>query len=269
MCGRFTLTAPSYAEVARLLGVGPSDAFSLLYRPRWNVAPTDAHWMMRTGDAGTREIVPASWGLTPPPSRPSSSGAKRGPLINARSETARRMPGVRESFASRRCIIPVDGFYEWVGDAKARRPIWFSASAPDLLRFAGVWESVQGAERFTIFTTAANDVVAPVHDRMPVIIAPADVDAWLGADPDVAAQLLAPAPVDLLVPRAVSPRANSVKNDEPGCLDPWDPTLEVDLRDAVDRPKKARRRGASKETSLALFAAEGPAEVPDARKRVR
>lgn len=251
MCGRFTLTWPSYAELARMLGVVPAADDALLHRPRWNVAPTDPHWVVRASGASGREMIRATWGFVPPPA---ASGARRGPLINARAESARRMPGVRDAFASRRCIVPVDGFYEWVGDEKARRPIWFHPSEPDLFRFAGLWEPVGDAGdavRFTILTTAANDVVAPVHDRMPVIVAAADVDVWIGGTGDDAAALLRPAPAAWLAATAVTPRANSVKNDDPACLDPWDPTLEIDLRDAA---AGAKRRGTrSKEPTLSLF----------------
>ena len=280
VCGRFTLTWPSAPELARLLGVEPSEAFSLLYRPRWNVAPTDPHWVvrLRPGEPssgavqheGEREIAQARWGFAPPPSR---GGARRGPLINARSESW-RMPGVKDALSSPsatrgRCVVPVDGFYEWVGDAKAKRPIWFSApsaegEAPRLLRFAGLWEADPGgALRFTFFTTAANDVVADVHDRMPVILAPGDVDTWLGADADAAVSLLRPAPIGTLGARAVVPRANSVKNDDPSCLDPWDPTLEVDLRGAIvpgSAPERRQSGSASKNATLPLFAGAGVAE---------
>jgi putative SOS response-associated peptidase YedK len=298
VCGRFTLTMPSAPELARILGVEPSEAFSLLYRPRWNVAPTDPHWVVRlapqaggqAGDAtGLREIAPASWGVAPPPAK---DGAKRPPLINARSETVARMPGVRDAFAARaadrgRCIVPVDGFYEWVGEPKHKRPIWFSARDGDLLRFAGLWEPAPSGDglRFTILTTAANDIVAQAHDRMPVILAPGDVDAWLRADPEVAAGLLGAAPPGTLSARAVIPRANSVKNDDPSCLDPWDPTLEIDLRTDAEpgnekesrmtRPRKRGARAASKNPTPSLFGATGvdpvapSVAVPTTRRKSR
>lgn len=282
MCGRFTLTQPSFAELARMLGVAPSEAFSLLYRPRWNVAPTDPHWIVRLrADRDEREIVQASWGFAPPPS---SRGPRRGPLINARSETVTRMPGVRDAFARRRCVVPVDGFYEWVGEAKSRRPIWFGAGDGDLLRLAGLWEPTApgddragaGGLRLTLLTTAANDLVAPVHDRMPVIVGEGDVDAWLGADPVLAERLLRPAPAGMLSARAVSRHANSVKNDDPSCLDPWDPTLEIDLASEVRpgrsaAPARGRRspksrpiEANSKNASLPLFG-----EAPEPRRKSR
>jgi len=296
MCGRFTLTWPSHDELSRLLGVAASEAFSLLYRPRWNVAPTDPHWVVRLSSArGEREIAQASWGFSPLPAK---NGARRGPLINARSETVARMPGVRDAFAvaARRCIVPVDGFYEWVGEPKAKRPIWFHArdsaagdggtygggvedrggGGGDLLRLAGLWTpdgTATGGARFTILTTAANDVVSQAHDRMPVILAAADVDTWLGADAVVAQRLLRPAPASTLAARAVMPRANSVKHDDPSCLDPWDPTLEVDLRDVkrsavVEKTGRAR----SKIATLSLFSESPgdmapPAAAPRRRRR--
>jgi putative SOS response-associated peptidase YedK len=257
MCGRFTATFPSYEDLVRALGVPAVDEDALVYRPRWNVAPMERHWVVRLAPRTEQpELVPAAWGLLPG----AGSGKPSYPLINARGETVQKQPAFRDAFLKRRCIVPVDGFYEWVGPQKARRPIWFHPGEGGVLRLAGLWGPARGARaegappwEFTIVTTAANDVVAPAHDRMPVVIAEGDVDAWLHAGPEEAATLLRSAPADALVGTAVSTHANKVGNDDPSCLLPWDPT-EVEVRAA------ARKDG----ETLSLF---GDAVPPATRAR--
>ncbi len=245
MCGRFTATFPSYEDLVRALGVPAVDEQALLYRPRWNVAPMERHWVVRLPPAGgAPELLPAAWGLLPG----AGSGKPSYPLINARAETIQRQPAFREGFARRRCIVPVDGFYEWVGPQKARHPIWFHPTNGGLMRLAGLWGPARGARaeaaapwEFTIVTTAANDVVAPAHDRMPVVIAEGDVDAWLHASPEAAAELLRSAPADALVGTAVSSRANKVGNDDPDCLLPYDAEEEA-ARSTAARSAAAQRK---------------------------
>jgi putative SOS response-associated peptidase YedK len=221
MCGRFTLTVVGYDTLARSLGIDVDPDVAKLYRPRYNIAPTDRHWVLRS-DQGRRELLPAAWGL---PNRFSPGGQ----LINVRSETVGQKPAFRRAFAERRCIVPADGFYEWTGPRGARRPFWFYPKRGGLLFFAGIYERPhhqQGGDereepRFAILTAAANDVVARVHDRMPVIIPAEAIATWLGspgAGPGNAASLLETAPPDLLAARPVSPRVGSVAFDDPGCL---------------------------------------------------
>src|SRR5262249_18104823 len=120
----------------------------------------------------------------------------------------------RRAFAERRCLIPADGFYEWLGKKGHRQPGWFHAPPGQLLTFAGLYDR---DGNFVIITTEANHHVAPVHDRMPAIIRPDDRDAWLAAaDP----KLVRPAPDGYLTKTLVSARVNSVANDDPGCLAP-------------------------------------------------
>jgi putative SOS response-associated peptidase YedK len=188
-----------------------------LYRPRWNVAPTDPHLVLRRSDAHRRQLEVARWGFL--------GTGKKGPplLINARAESAASRPAFRAAFAGDRCVVPADGFYEWSGTGSARRPYWLHRADGRLLLFAGLHERSAAAPgevplgRFTVLTTAANAMVARLHDRMPVILAPGDVDAWLA---EGSPALLRPAPEATLVATAVSRRANSVKNDDPACLDP-------------------------------------------------
>jgi putative SOS response-associated peptidase YedK len=261
MCGRFTATFPSYEDLVRALGVPAVDEDALLYRPRWNVAPMERHWVVRLAPRSEQpELVPAAWGLLPG----AGSGKPSYPLINARAETVQKQPAFRDAFVKRRCIVPVDGFYEWVGPQKARHPIWFHRDGGGLLQLAGLWGPARGARaegapawEFTIVTTAANDVVAPAHDRMPVVIAEGDVDAWLHASPEDAANLLRSAPADALIGTAVSTHANKVGNDDPSCLLPWDPK-EEEARRPPPRRTPPKTRGESRGETLSLFGDEVP-----------
>ena len=200
MCGRVTLTMPHVQEVARLLEARISPGDAALYRPRWNAAPTDRHWVVEPSPHG-RALVPAVWGF--------ASGA-----INARSETAGRV--FREPFAQRRVVVPADGFYEWTGPKNARRPVWFRPRAGGLIYLAGLAETLpDGRPGFVVLTTEAAGEVARVHDRMPVLLPREKVQAWLER-PD--SGLLVPS--DVVQGTEVSPRVNDVKNDDPSLLQP-------------------------------------------------
>jgi putative SOS response-associated peptidase YedK len=220
MCGRFTCTMSDATQLALDLGI-EADSF-VDYRPRDNIAPTDPHWIVRT-KYEDRELLPATWGLVNTWAKDAKRAAAQ---INARAETLQSKPAFREAFDRRRCVVPADGFFEWTGPKTARRPLWFHRPDRSLLLFAGLyeyWASAPGQwqRTFTIVTTAANQLMLPIHDRMPVILDERDVDAWLAPRQslDALRSLLAPAAEDLLVSTAVSPRANSVKNDDAAILD--------------------------------------------------
>lgn len=232
MCARFTLTLPDYDALARALGVDVDLAIAAFYRPRYNVAPTQVHLLLRA-EHGKREVVRARWGLVNRWAR--AAGPK---LINARSETAAVKPAFREAFARRRCVVPTDGFYEWTGEKGERQPIWLHPADGGLLRLAGLYESATEPatgvceHTFTILTTESNALVAPIHDRMPAVLLPEDVDAWLdlptapsAANDEAARACLRPAPRSLLVATAVSSRVSSVRSDDPSCLAPAGPRL--------------------------------------------
>ncbi len=219
MCGRFTLSYREAERLAAQLGV-PLESLRD-YRPRYNIAPTDPHWIVRLRFED-REFLPARWGLINSWAKDRKQGFKN---INARSETVQTQPAFRDAFKTRRCVVPADGFFEWIGPKDARQPIWFHRSDGGLLLFAGLYESWQPSpgdwERtFTILTTEPNAVVAPVHDRMPVILPEDAVDEWMyrRQEPAAVKDLLRPASDDLLLATAVSSRVNSVKNDDPDCL---------------------------------------------------
>jgi putative SOS response-associated peptidase YedK len=160
MCGRFTLTRPDLDELVREFGGEVDAETARLYRPRWNFAPTNSHVILELADA-TKRLVPARFGLDAPGGRL---------VINARSETAATLRTFRNAFAHERCVVPADGFYEWQGSREDRRPLWFHAPGSGLLLFAGLAFEHQGERSFVILTTAANDLLRPIHDRMPALL---------------------------------------------------------------------------------------------------
>jgi putative SOS response-associated peptidase YedK len=183
---------------------------------RANIAPTQEAPVIRATRDGTgREVAMLRWGLVPFWARDPKIGHQ---LINARSETAMDKPAFREAYRARRCAIPASGFYEWTGVPKHRVPHAITVEARPIVAFAGLWErwkddSGRRLETYTILTTAANAFVAPMHDRMPVILGENDVDAWLTAPAEEAAQLLRPYPDAELREREVSRAINDPRNE--------------------------------------------------------
>lgn len=222
MCGRFTITRRDGNMLAAELGVA-SDSF-VDYRPRYNVAPTQMHYVVRI-KFENREVLPARWGLVNSWADNSAQASKN---INARSETVDNRRAFRDAFFERRCVVPADGFFEWTGPKTARQPTWFHREDNNLLLFAGLYEAWQPSPRgwettFTILTTDANSMLRNYHDRMPVILADRDADDWMdprAPDPLVLKRLLIPAPADLLVATPVSPGVNNVDNDSADLLKP-------------------------------------------------
>jgi putative SOS response-associated peptidase YedK len=218
MCGRFTITVAP-AEVARVLELAEVPAF----RPRYNAAPTQSILAARVDQQGRREAVFLRWGLVP---HWADDVAIAHRLINARSETAAVKPSFREALRKRRCVIPADGFFEWQKDGKRRLPFRFRRPDGSLFLLAGLWEQrerpgEEPLETCTILTTEANAVVRPLHDRMPVIVAPESLAAWL--KPGVLATtepFFHPAPDGLLLAERVSERVNSPRLDDPACIEP-------------------------------------------------
>lgn len=207
MCGRFTLTIGDFEQLVALLGVEADMRLAARYRRRFNVPPSDTHWIVTPKSPEKRELLPARWGF----------GKSKLPL--ARGETIATNNLFKGAFAARRCVIPTTGFFEWTGAKGDRKPHWFHPPVPDaLVLLAGVYgEGPEGFD-FAIVTTAANDTVRPIHDRMPVVIDGGDVDRWLrGAPPN---ELIHPAPEGLLIDTAVSKRVNAAVNDDVECLEP-------------------------------------------------
>jgi len=216
MCGRFTSSAPGDI-VAQTFGL--SDVPVLV--PRYNLAPTQDVPVIRRRD-GTSKLDLLRWGLIPAWAKDATIGSR---LINARAETAAEKPAFRAAFGQRRCIIVATGFYEWARTRGGKQPwlIRFRDGRPFAL--AGLWEAWHGRdgilETCTIITTEPNAVVAPLHDRMPVILAPEAVPGWLDPatqDPGVLRRWLVPFPADDLTSHPVSPRVNNPGNDDPSLV---------------------------------------------------
>ena len=176
MCGRYTLKTPA-KEIAKLFGV--LDLPDLV--PRRNISPTQQVLCFRQENGEPRAAM-LKWGLVPSWAAEPSIGSK---MINARAETVAEKPAFRSAFRKRRCLIAADGFYEWQKlDAKKKQPWRFHLRDEEPFAFAGLWESWRGADgselqSCTLVTTGANELVAPAHDRMPVILPPERYDLWL------------------------------------------------------------------------------------------
>jgi len=224
MCGRFTLRTPPAVLIEHFrLNSIPAHA------PRYNIAPTQQVGVVRQTNPAQREFAWMRWGLVPHWAKDPSIGNK---MINARAETAASTPAFRDSFRRRRCLIVADGFYEWKKIGRNKQPYLIRRQDGRPFAFAGLWDRWgQDADRLescTILTTTANEMLVELHDRMPVILGPADYDRWLDAnvvDPRALQPLLDACPAEDLVVEAVSPRVNNVANDDPSVLDAPPPLL--------------------------------------------
>ncbi len=220
MCGRFTLSTPT-ANLAKLFDL---DSVPNL-EPRYNIAPTQAVLAVRSTREGLgRELALMRWGLIPSWSKDPAIGSS---LINARSETVAEKPSFRTAFKRRRCLIPADGFFEWQKQERAKQPYFIGLADRQPFAFAGLWEHWEGADgsvldTCTILTTTANATIRPLHDRMPVILDPADYTTWLDAatHPDYLFHLLHPYPAEAMITYPVSTLVNNVANDVPACIQP-------------------------------------------------
>ena len=223
MCGRYTLTAPGeiVAEIFELVDVPP-------ILPRYNLAPTQEAAVVRVVAPGApRRLDPLRWGLIPYWAQDPAIGNH---MINARADTVADKPAYRDSFRRRRCLVPADGFFEWKKVApKVKQPYLIRRQDRLPFAFAGLWSSWRGPdaarplETFTILTTSPNDLVRPLHDRMPVVLDRRDFAAWLDpANRDAARlqALLGPAPAAGWEAVQVSRAVNDPVNDTPDCIEP-------------------------------------------------
>ncbi|HKJ09908.1 MAG TPA: SOS response-associated peptidase [Gammaproteobacteria bacterium] len=218
MCGRFTLATPAerIAEHFRLAAVP-------VLQPRYNIAPSQSIAAVRAAGP-QRELVWLRWGLVPAWARDPKVGYR---MINARAESLAERPAYRTAFRRRRCLVPADGFYEWKGTGRGKQPYHIRRRDGGPFAIAGLWEHWQSPdgeviESVTLVTTAANARLAPLHDRMPVLLAPATYGIWL--DPELhdtrpLAALLQPCPDDALVTRPVSRRVNDPREDDAGLIE--------------------------------------------------
>ncbi len=219
MCGRYASHLPA-AAIARLFhttGSPPNVA------PSWNVVPTQsAPVVRRHPETGERRLDLLSWGFLPHWTK--DAKAARRP-INARAETGTTAPRWRDAFARRRCLVPADAFYEWQAGPAGKQPFAIARRDGDPMAFAGLWDGWRSPEgevvrSFAIITTAGNATMAPIHDRMPVILEPSDWPAWLGEAEGDPAALLRPAADDVLRVWPVARAVNSPRNNGADLLAP-------------------------------------------------
>ena len=229
MCGRYVSSSPP-DEIARYFDAEPPGEAEL--EPNWNVAPTADVYVVLV-DGGVRRLESLHWGLVPFWATSPAIGNR---MINARAEGLADKNAFKRAFRKRRCIVPADGFYEWqkVPGQKAKQPYFIERRDHEPLAFAGLWEEWRGPDRdgaerlrsTTIITTEANETMAPVHDRMPVLLPARAWEAWLdpdNADLETLGRLLVPAPKQLLTMHPVATDVGNVRNQGPHLIDPVDP----------------------------------------------
>lgn len=212
MCGRFVL----YSPLEDLYEHYQIKDKSMEYNPRFNIAPSQSVLAV-VNDGTENRIGFLKWGLVPSWSTDSAIGNR---MINARAETIDEKPSFRNAYRKRRCLIPVNGFYEWVKDGNIKIPKYIHIKDRKLFSFAGLWERWTGPQgesitSCTIITTSANDFMIDIHHRMPVILNAADEMLWLDrhATDNEMKSLLTPYPSELMNAYRVSNEVNSPKND--------------------------------------------------------
>jgi putative SOS response-associated peptidase YedK len=220
MCSRFSQTATPEMIVQQFdVAVPP------LFAPRYNIAPSQPVVAIRIEPGtATRQLVLLRWGLIPSWAKDPKIGYQ---CINAKSETVAEKPSFRDAFKARRCLVIATGFYEWQVQGRAKQPMWIGLKSRRPFAFAGLWEQWQppegeAIESCTIITTEPNELLRPIHNRMPVILPPASYGRWLNqtvqqAEPLKA--LLRPYPGDELLAHPVSTLVNNPRHDAPDCLE--------------------------------------------------
>jgi putative SOS response-associated peptidase YedK len=220
MCGRYTLTDPD----PRLLRFrfGLMESAEIEQEPRYNVAPTDPVLVVRLNGEGIREAGILRWGLIPHSANPDTFDRL---LINARAETVAEAPAFRDAFQTQRCLIVADGFYEWRAEETGKKPVWITRPDREPFAFAGLWAAARRGDASdvhscAIVTCEPGEVVAPIHDRMPVILDPEAEEDWIDpqASPEGLRSVLVP--TDDLVVTDVSDAVNDVRQDGPALIEP-------------------------------------------------
>jgi putative SOS response-associated peptidase YedK len=230
MCGRYSLSTADPARLRARFAVTESVAAESHY----NITPGTDVLAITTNREGTRRVEELRWGLVPSWAKDTRTGFK---MINARAETLAQRPAYRSAFERFRCLLPADGFYEWqrIPGESRKQPFHITRADGELFAFAGLWSVWHRGEpeelrSCTIITAAANSSVAPIHDRMPVILPPDGEALWLARDAplaDLQALLSGLAPEQMAL-RPVGPAVNDARYDGPECLfDPPPPAQET------------------------------------------
>jgi putative SOS response-associated peptidase YedK len=212
MCGRFTLRS-SAQRLSEAFGVEVEDT-----APRYNIAPTQTVFALAVLDS-QRQLFQPKWGLIPSWSKDDKGAAK---LINARAETVAEKPAFRAALKRRRCLVLADGYFEWRAcdpKGKHKQPYYISLGG-EPFAFAGLYEEWQGIHTCTIITTEANEVLRPLHERMPVILPREAYEGWLLPSEQPPVSLLRPYPGEHFRTWPVSTLVNSPRNDSPACVEP-------------------------------------------------
>lgn len=218
MCGRYTLFTDPERLAERFQAELPADSL----RPRYNAAPTQ-HLPVILNGGSPRRIERLQWGLIPFWAKDPGIGSR---MINARRETVAEKPAFRAAFRKRRCLVLADGFYEWRKEPDgSKTPMRFTLADGAPFAFAGLWETWDAPDgnllrTFTIITGRPNELVAPVHDRMPAILLPEHEAIWLddAAEPAIWQDILRPYPAEAMATAVASRRVNAVSNDDVGVL---------------------------------------------------
>ena len=209
MCGRFAFYSPSEAAAALF---GASGSVEL--PPRYNIAPTQYVAAIRKGDDDTRELVTLRWGLVPFWAKDPAIGNR---MINARAETVAEKPSYRNAYKHRRCLVLADGFYEWRKEGGGKTPYYISLADGQPFALAGLWENWtdkqtgESLQTTTVITADANDFMAPLHHRMPVILVAATANEWLAGAKDLLDDVAAITPALRAWP--VDRRVNNARNE--------------------------------------------------------
>jgi putative SOS response-associated peptidase YedK len=224
MCGRARLSS-DVSEIKLAFSI-PPERPAPNFAPSWNVAPTDSLPIVRFDPrSAERSLDLARWGLVPYWAKDIKIGYS---TFNAKADGIDTRPAFREPFQRRRCLVPLDSFYEWKKEGKERQPYAVALADRRLMAMAGLWDSWRSRDgervrSFTIVTTAPNELLAPLHDRMPVILAPEHWPLWLGetpADPAQLKALLVPYPANDMAIWPVGPQVGNVKNNDPSLIEP-------------------------------------------------
>lgn len=226
MCGRYTLKTPPDQWGQLLLPRLDRAAITDSWRPRFNIAPTQKVIAVASKDSGAELVADYyRWGLLPSWAAELSIGNN---MINARRETLQEKRSFKGPLAKRRCLVVADGYYEWQKlDGGGKQPQWITATDSRVMGFAGLWETNKRAtgqpiESCTIITTAANEAMRPIHDRMPVVLEGKSAQLWLDLECDVeeAYELLGSVDEDYFTARAVGTHVNSPRHEDEQCIEP-------------------------------------------------
>ncbi len=221
MCGRFNLVTniEDLSKAFAIPTVPPQ--YQQNFQSRFNIAPTQPISAVVENSDGIRELTFFLWGLIPSWSKDTKFASR---MINARSETVHEKPSFRAAFKRRRCLVPMTGFYEWqkLPSGKKQPTLIEQGDNRELFAVAGLWETWQGIQSCTLLTGKPNDVMAPIHDRMPIILAPEEYDLWLDVDAPLPAvkSLFEPYSAELLHTTPVSTYVNKPANEGPACIEP-------------------------------------------------